>query len=171
MIRRPPRSTLFPYTTLFRSSECAPCCCRLYARHVRAVLLRTPCAPRSCCVVADSMRATFAPYCYGLHEHYICVMLLRTPCAPRCADFGSTHRMSLYRLCGTFYGSLVSPPFFIYCLSNHHILYLHQTCLIPTFIFIKFHLYVLDRHLKPRYDHIFQRVNASSGSLDRKSVV
>src|SRR3712207_9059463 len=24
MIRRPPRSTLFPYTTLFRSSRCAP---------------------------------------------------------------------------------------------------------------------------------------------------
>src|SRR5438445_8088787 len=24
MIRRPPRSTLFPYTTLFRSSGCAP---------------------------------------------------------------------------------------------------------------------------------------------------
>src|SRR2546426_11826207 len=26
MIRRPPRSTLFPYTTLFRSSQHAPCC-------------------------------------------------------------------------------------------------------------------------------------------------
>ena len=25
MIRRPPRSTLFPYTTLFRSSECELC--------------------------------------------------------------------------------------------------------------------------------------------------
>src|SRR3712207_7388092 len=24
MIRRPPRSTLFPYTTLFRSGQCAP---------------------------------------------------------------------------------------------------------------------------------------------------
>src|SRR3712207_7221141 len=24
MIRRPPRSTLFPYTTLFRSKECVP---------------------------------------------------------------------------------------------------------------------------------------------------
>src|SRR2546422_2654687 len=29
MIRRPPRSTLFPYTTLFRSrSRCSPCCWR-----------------------------------------------------------------------------------------------------------------------------------------------
>src|SRR5471030_2755000 len=26
MIRRPPRSTLFPYTTLFRSRHCRPCC-------------------------------------------------------------------------------------------------------------------------------------------------
>src|SRR2546429_5351420 len=25
MIRRPPRSTLFPYTTLFRSVACVPC--------------------------------------------------------------------------------------------------------------------------------------------------
>src|SRR3712207_8488179 len=29
MIRRPPRSTLFPYTTLFRSARVAPPCWRL----------------------------------------------------------------------------------------------------------------------------------------------
>src|SRR3712207_7982063 len=31
MIRRPPRSTLFPYTTLFRSADIhggSPCCCQ-----------------------------------------------------------------------------------------------------------------------------------------------
>src|SRR2546430_5024133 len=28
MIRLPPRSTLFPYTTLFRSGRCIGCCCR-----------------------------------------------------------------------------------------------------------------------------------------------
>src|SRR5207253_5826338 len=28
MIRPPPRSTLFPYTTLFRSYPCSPCGCR-----------------------------------------------------------------------------------------------------------------------------------------------
>src|SRR2546423_10448396 len=36
MIRRPPRSTLFPYTTLFRSKiSCADqgCATRIYARH------------------------------------------------------------------------------------------------------------------------------------------
>src|SRR5437764_2659047 len=31
MIRRPPRSTLFPYTTLFRSSGPSPRCCRRHA--------------------------------------------------------------------------------------------------------------------------------------------
>src|SRR5437764_15305096 len=31
MIRRPPRSTLFPYTTLFRSSPCASACSRTAA--------------------------------------------------------------------------------------------------------------------------------------------
>src|SRR5256885_3377855 len=37
MIRRPPRSTLFPYTTLFRS--CRPCLVPCRAGHVR----RGPC--------------------------------------------------------------------------------------------------------------------------------
>src|SRR3712207_8034755 len=32
MIRRPPRSTLFPYTTLFRSRTERPCGCQSYAR-------------------------------------------------------------------------------------------------------------------------------------------
>src|SRR2546422_415290 len=48
MIRRPPRSTLFPYTTLFRSVEAAaevvidPACCHLpqrVERHVEAFLI------------------------------------------------------------------------------------------------------------------------------------
>src|SRR5260221_5471423 len=30
MIRRPPRSTLFPYTTLFRSALCCCCGCRWF---------------------------------------------------------------------------------------------------------------------------------------------
>src|SRR5256885_5091677 len=37
MIRRPPRSTLFPYTTLFRSRLDAPEACRLfYTEHIEA---------------------------------------------------------------------------------------------------------------------------------------
>src|SRR2546430_7203819 len=44
MIRRPPRSTLFPYTTLFRSTPCAPDA--LSARNVPATRqLRTPSEP------------------------------------------------------------------------------------------------------------------------------
>src|SRR2546430_6026871 len=41
MIRRPPRSTLFPYTTLFRSRTCRPSClwpdpsCRRLTSHPR----------------------------------------------------------------------------------------------------------------------------------------
>src|SRR5260370_20393683 len=43
MIRRPPRSTLFPYTTLFRSLRSTPrmsirgACCRAQARHGRGL--------------------------------------------------------------------------------------------------------------------------------------
>src|SRR3712207_6869758 len=33
MIRRPPRSTLFPYTTLFRSSLIYLCKCSFFGRH------------------------------------------------------------------------------------------------------------------------------------------
>src|SRR5256885_11161135 len=33
MIRRPPRSTLFPYTTLFRSAPCEPVCPVFAAYH------------------------------------------------------------------------------------------------------------------------------------------
>src|SRR5260221_3960711 len=39
MIRRPPRSTLFPYTTLFRSRSC---CCR-YLRHRGCPRCQRPC--------------------------------------------------------------------------------------------------------------------------------
>src|SRR6266550_6282277 len=42
MIRRPPRSTLFPYATLFRSARCRPCWCRSRSR-----LCSTPGLPRS----------------------------------------------------------------------------------------------------------------------------
>src|SRR5436189_4893640 len=41
MIRRPPRSTLFPYTTLFRSSPDSPSC-----------------GPTECCAVSRSPRAS-----------------------------------------------------------------------------------------------------------------
>src|SRR3712207_7026198 len=53
MIRRPPRSTLFPYTTLFRSLPDALCRCRdldrdavLHACIVAQTAVRRPCCDR-----------------------------------------------------------------------------------------------------------------------------
>src|SRR5256885_8797341 len=41
MIRRPPRSTLFPYTTLFRSTSCSSCCAGRRARCARPLPCRS----------------------------------------------------------------------------------------------------------------------------------
>src|SRR5258708_20422509 len=43
MIRRPPRSTLFPYTTLFRSTRPAP---RRFRRHAQERVIRRRCSTR-----------------------------------------------------------------------------------------------------------------------------
>src|SRR5205807_9812009 len=48
MIRRPPRSTLFPYTTLFRSRECHRCAGSASAAAPdRCCILRAPQSPLS----------------------------------------------------------------------------------------------------------------------------
>src|SRR5260370_17052258 len=51
MIRRPPRSTLFPYTTLFRSVETTsgrwPCSVSHFASLPVVVVLPEPCRPAS----------------------------------------------------------------------------------------------------------------------------
>src|SRR5258708_9899847 len=70
MIRRPPRSTLFPYTTLFRSLHCPP------GR-------RSPRYPRSGC---DPPDCSPPQYCWGRSEehtselqspdHLVCRLLL-----------------------------------------------------------------------------------------------
>src|SRR3712207_7246315 len=59
MIRRPPRSTLFPYTTLFRSSS-PTCCASDYARS-------TPISSRCCTagLVSGSRRKGFSPKLFG----------------------------------------------------------------------------------------------------------
>src|SRR3712207_1178830 len=65
MIRRPPRSTLFPYTTLFRSPPAAPCLrsgrCRAAGRgggrrRRAGAGERSPPRPRSPCPAARSRR-------------------------------------------------------------------------------------------------------------------
>src|SRR3712207_7155128 len=46
MIRRPPRSTLFPYTTLFRSGSIHPAATAAYVEQLlQTGLPRTPCEP------------------------------------------------------------------------------------------------------------------------------
>src|SRR2546430_13648216 len=54
MIRRPPRSTLFPYTTLFRSSAVHRISWSRSTRNAR----RTERAPRTCLVEFDDKRRT-----------------------------------------------------------------------------------------------------------------
>src|SRR3954462_14067644 len=52
MIRRPPRSTLFPYTTLFRSNETA-----------YEIMIRRP--PRSTLFPTRRLRSRWSPYHFG----------------------------------------------------------------------------------------------------------
>ena len=64
---RSPHFSVKPMQNFSICIPCAPCCCRLHARHV----------------VADSIRATFVTCCYGFHARHVRAILLRTPCAPR----------------------------------------------------------------------------------------
>src|SRR3712207_7926223 len=57
MIRRPPRSTLFPYTTLFRSPRRAAQKTRAAARGVRVVLRPPPLRQRPARRLRDGHRA------------------------------------------------------------------------------------------------------------------
>src|SRR5205809_4832147 len=89
MIRRPPRSTLFPYTTLFRSSECA-------ANSSTAGQRRSP-------STAQKVRATWpnlvpwfchaAPVC-----PWLCFML-RGPFGPRSEEHTSELQSRLHLVC------------------------------------------------------------------------
>src|SRR3712207_8067342 len=55
MIRRPPRSTLFPYTTLFRSQA---------GSFFFAEMSRTTASDRPRCAAAPAMSASAQPYSY-----------------------------------------------------------------------------------------------------------
>src|SRR3712207_7510273 len=54
MIRRPPRSTLFPYTTLFRSLELEAADLRLRAAHDQAKQTRTRAKAETAVINADN---------------------------------------------------------------------------------------------------------------------
>src|SRR5687767_15344448 len=62
MIRRPPRSTLFPYTTLFRSLRDTDLCSNVSSRFVRTLFGRRPArkAP-SFCLGSTAVRNGAAP--------------------------------------------------------------------------------------------------------------
>src|SRR5258708_12473619 len=71
MIRRPPRSTLFPYTTLFRSSSLCGSCGRPYA--IAAVLTR-----QSGTTCQNTMRQRSEEHTSELQspDHLVCRLLL-----------------------------------------------------------------------------------------------
>src|SRR6266571_484485 len=69
MIRRPPRSTLFPYTTLFRSPGWPPCARGRFARHNAA-----PSVPRdrkSTRLNSSHMSISYAVFCLKKKKYHL----------------------------------------------------------------------------------------------------
>src|SRR5438309_5480865 len=60
MIRRPPRSTLFPYTTLFRSPRCAVRKVGPRPDLTRSTHIGEPCGPAR--LLGDGSRSSRSPY-------------------------------------------------------------------------------------------------------------
>src|SRR2546429_6456277 len=81
MIRRPPRSTLFPYTTLFRSREAPYWCSRVWHGAYRIAGLRatadgtptTPCEPNAAASLERSEEHTSE---LQSRLHLVCRLLL-----------------------------------------------------------------------------------------------
>src|SRR5215510_15257899 len=78
MIRRPPRSTLFPYTTLFRSRRRAdrsvddnPCCRRSPVRHLQRR------DRKSTRLNSSHVAISYAVFCLKKKKQHICYLLLR----------------------------------------------------------------------------------------------
>src|SRR5256885_11727960 len=79
MIRRPPRSTLFPYTTLFRSRRPAPAATGQGVQRVGVRDRRAPEATWQTCMISASDRrwATCPSACTRSEEH---TSELQSPC-------------------------------------------------------------------------------------------
>src|SRR2546425_5838283 len=86
MIRRPPRSTLFPYTTLFRSPSAAPYAPRRRTRSVRARVSRSA-AYRSEEHTSELQSLAYL-VCRLLLEKK--KTLLAAPCVPFCMPASTT---------------------------------------------------------------------------------
>src|SRR5258705_6423144 len=83
MIRRPPRSTLFPYTTLFRSgdeysirSDQSPERTRIIAEHVDNVIKQTMKAGNIVCLMTLSTRSEEHTSELQSLRHLVCRLLL-----------------------------------------------------------------------------------------------
>src|SRR5436309_4632961 len=87
MIRRPPRSTLFPYTTLFRSARTAARSREIRSR-VAACILRAPLGSRPKCPYS-SRRSEEHTSELQSRENLVCRLLLeKKKNAPRCSGSG-----------------------------------------------------------------------------------
>src|SRR3989442_9513671 len=75
MIRRPPRSTLFPYTTLFRSGEAAPRQTQTSYRNRPRLRARLPCR-RSRRVCSHPLRSEEHTSELQSRPHLVCRLLL-----------------------------------------------------------------------------------------------
>src|ERR1035437_10713602 len=90
MIRRPPRSTLFPYTTLFRSISCP---CRSIPSTRPAVPLRSMLDRKSTRLNSSHANISYAVFCLKKKKQYHVYHTL-LPCLPprqRTAETPGTH--------------------------------------------------------------------------------
>src|SRR3989442_6200705 len=101
MIRRPPRSTLFPYTTLFRSAQTAA-----HRDDTFGIHLRTP-----LCVVVDheyAKRSEEHTSELQSRPHLVCRLLLeKKKTSPRAATPQATHGLGPRHRCATAAQTLV----------------------------------------------------------------
>src|SRR5690349_21880465 len=99
MRRRPPRSTLFPYTTLFRSPSSSWCLCsvRLSRQHTQGASPSGRSGPLSICSVPWRRRSQIRIHCCSEHGH------------EGSGDGLSTRSSTLFSYCDT---GFLTPRFF-----------------------------------------------------------
>src|SRR3712207_6970314 len=97
MIRRPPRSTLFPYTTLFRSSESVPCPCRSRPPAPRPSVARR----QGWCPVGQPSRPRSEEHTSELQsrQYLVCCLLLEKKNITRSEEHTSELQSRQYLVC------------------------------------------------------------------------
>src|SRR2546430_9615713 len=81
MIRRPPRSTLFPYTTLFRSSGCAAARTLTQGRmnSASAASKRAPAERKSTRLNSSHSQNSYAAFCFEKNQTQIGIYFTNDP--------------------------------------------------------------------------------------------